>query len=116
MAFRPHKGRGASYPSPGSGPQARWQVDQSTLDDPQWWGGRNRDVLRLQSRAVYDVGSAKDLPRSILVMIDVAHVPSGPGLWPAFWTVYKGDGNMPTDPVWPTLGEIDIIEGFDLDT
>jgi hypothetical protein len=37
-------------------------------------------------------------------IIDVAHMPTGCGTWPAFWTVGDGDN-------WPADGEIDIIEG-----
>ena len=33
-------------------------------------------------------------------------VPSGSGLWPAFWML----GNLPGQPPWPTSGEIDAME------
>lgn len=35
-------------------------------------------------------------------VIDLEHMPSGCGTWPAFWSV---------GPNWPSAGEIDIIEG-----
>ena len=37
-----------------------------------------------------------------IFIIDLEHMPSGCGTWPAFWTV---------GPNWPSAGEIDIIEG-----
>jgi beta-glucanase (GH16 family) len=35
-------------------------------------------------------------------------VPTGPGLWPAFWML----GDLPGQPAWPTSGEIDAMEVF----
>ena len=37
-----------------------------------------------------------------LFVADIAHMPVGCGVWPAFWTV---------GPQWPSSGEIDILEG-----
>lgn len=39
--------------------------------------------------------------------MDVAHMPTGCGTWPAFWMV---------GPDWPTGGEIDILEGVNEQT
>ncbi|KAL8732623.1 MAG: hypothetical protein Q9166_002598 [cf. Caloplaca sp. 2 TL-2023] len=59
--------------------------------------GRGRNSLRLTSKAKYNHG---------LIVIDLAHMPGNAcGLWPAFWT---------TGPDWPNSGEIDIIEGVNL--
>uniref|UniRef100_A0A914CGK7 GH16 domain-containing protein n=1 Tax=Acrobeloides nanus TaxID=290746 RepID=A0A914CGK7_9BILA len=38
-----------------------------------------------------------------LFIFDIDHMPTGPGLWPSFWT----DG-----PDWPYNGEIDVLEGI----
>ncbi|KAI4267217.1 MAG: hypothetical protein L6R38_008359 [Xanthoria sp. 2 TBL-2021] len=59
--------------------------------------GRGRDSLRLTSKAKYNHG---------LIVVDLAHMPGNAcGVWPAFWT---------TGPNWPSSGEIDIIEGVNL--
>jgi hypothetical protein len=42
-----------------------------------------------------------------IFIIDLAHVPTGCGTWPAFWTV---------GPAWPTAGEIDILEAVHQNT
>ena len=60
--------------------------------------GRGRDSVRLQSHKKYNGG---------LFMLYLSHMPTGCGTWPAFWTT--GDN-------WPNEGEIDIIEGVDLNT
>ena len=49
---------------------------------------------------------------------DIAHLPSGKGVWPAFWMTSvtgsvmdaSGKNTGRTNPAWPTWGEIDIIE------
>ncbi|GAA5975934.1 hypothetical protein JCM11641_002842 [Rhodosporidiobolus odoratus] len=56
--------------------------------------GQNRSSVRISSIAAYDPGT--------LLLFDLAHVPVGCGVWPALW--------MYSDP-WPTMGEIDILEG-----
>ncbi|KAL8766931.1 MAG: hypothetical protein Q9209_006412 [Squamulea sp. 1 TL-2023] len=62
--------------------------------------GRGRDSLRLTSKAKYTHG---------LIVVDLAHMPGNAcGAWPALsysWT---------TGPNWPSSGEIDIIEGVNL--
>ncbi|KAL1656998.1 hypothetical protein SLS61_000037 [Didymella pomorum] len=66
---------------------ASWGVD-STNETPD-----GRPSMRLVSKKKYNSG---------LVVMDVAHMPTGCGTWPAFWMV---------GPDWPTGGEIDILEG-----
>ncbi|KIJ57282.1 glycoside hydrolase family 16 protein [Sphaerobolus stellatus SS14] len=56
-----------------------------------------RDTVRITSTDVYDLGS--------LWIFDVAHLPWGCSVWPAIWT--KGMN-------WPEGGEIDIVEGVNL--
>ncbi|KAL7272357.1 hypothetical protein RUND412_004838 [Rhizina undulata] len=58
-----------------------------------------RQSVRLESTARFQHG---------LFLLDVSHMPGGIcGTWPAFWT-YGDD--------WPNNGEIDIIEGVNLNT
>ncbi|KAH8152347.1 uncharacterized protein LAJ45_03774 [Morchella importuna] len=58
-----------------------------------------RNSVRLESKARFQRG---------LIVLDLAHMPGSIcGTWPAFWTL--GDN-------WPNNGEIDIIEGVNLNT
>ncbi|ELR12824.1 endo1,3(4)-beta-glucanase, putative [Acanthamoeba castellanii str. Neff] len=61
-------------------------------------GARGRDSVRLESKTLFNGG---------VFVADVAHMPTGCGTWPAWWTY---------GPSWPTNGEIDIIEGVNRDT
>ncbi|KAF2876984.1 endo-1,3(4)-beta-glucanase-like protein [Massariosphaeria phaeospora] len=71
-------------------------VDTTSMLDPN---GRGRDSVRIQSKRAY---------QHALVIADFAHVPgSACGSWPAFWMV---------GPNWPNQGEIDIIEGVNMNT
>jgi hypothetical protein len=56
---------------------------------------RGRDSIRISSQNAYD---------EAVIVLDVEHMPTGCGTWPAFWTLSQ------TGP-WPHGGEIDIIEG-----
>ncbi|KAF3387683.1 putative endo-1,3 [Penicillium rolfsii] len=59
--------------------------------------GKGRDSVRIGSKKYYDHS---------LVIADIAHMPGSTcGSWPAFWSVGKN---------WPADGEIDIIEGVNL--
>jgi hypothetical protein len=61
---------------------------------------RGRDSVRISSKAAYG---------DSLVVLDLKHMPTGCGTWPAFWsTSRKGP--------WPTGGEIDMVEGVHGDT
>lgn len=53
-----------------------------------------RDSVRLEGKKRFDRG---------LFILDVRHMPDGPGVWPAFW--------LTDEAVWPRNGEIDILEG-----
>ncbi|KAF8757092.1 glycoside hydrolase family 16 protein [Rhizoctonia solani] len=57
---------------------------------------RGRDSIRVASKQHYE--------DSVLIL-DLTHMPTGCGTWPAFWTVT-------TSGRWPQGGEIDIIEGI----
>lgn len=59
---------------------------------------RGRDSMRISSPNAYD---------EVIIVLDVEHMPTGCGTWPAFWTLSD------TGP-WPNGGEIDIIEGQDM--
>jgi hypothetical protein len=58
--------------------------------------GVNRNSVRISSKASYATG---------LMVFDIAEMPYGCSVWPALWT---------TGPNWPNQGEIDIIEGVNL--
>jgi len=60
--------------------------------------GSGRGSVRLTSNKVYNHG---------LFIFDVQHMPTGCGNWPALWTV---------GPNWPYSGEIDIVEGVNLNS
>ncbi|KAL4984923.1 concanavalin A-like lectin/glucanase domain-containing protein [Aspergillus falconensis] len=57
-----------------------------------------RQSVRLSSTQTYHHG---------LFIIDLAHMPTGCGTWPAFWIL---------GPDWPNGGEIDIIENVNVET
>lgn len=58
-----------------------------------------RNSVRLEGLKRYNRG---------LFVIDVRHMPSGCGTWPAFW--------LSDEANWPVNGEIDIIEGVNTQT
>ena len=53
-----------------------------------------RESIRLEGKRRFNRG---------LFIIDVRHMPSGCGAWPAFWLTDEAN--------WPVNGEIDIVEG-----
>ncbi|KIR37652.1 hypothetical protein I307_05801 [Cryptococcus deuterogattii 99/473] len=56
-----------------------------------------RYAPKLLSKSAYDLGT--------VWVMDAVHMPYGCSVWPAFWT---------QGPSWPAGGEIDIIEGINL--
>ncbi|KAG6812592.1 hypothetical protein H0H92_001943 [Tricholoma furcatifolium] len=61
---------------------------------------RGRDSVRITSKNSYE---------DAVFVLDVAHIPTGCTLWPAWWTKSQSGP-------WPNGGEIDIIEGVHLNT
>ncbi|KAH9942419.1 concanavalin A-like lectin/glucanase domain-containing protein [Epithele typhae] len=59
--------------------------------------GEDRNTVRITTKDFYDFGS--------IWVFDATHLPYGCSVWPAFWS--KG-------PLWPDDGEIDIVEGINL--
>ncbi|KAG6835748.1 hypothetical protein H0H93_015017 [Arthromyces matolae] len=59
----------------------------------------NRPSVRITTQDTYGEGN--------LIILDVAHLPTGCSVWPSFWTLGVG-------ATWPGAGEIDIIEGINL--
>jgi len=57
-------------------------------------GARGRDSVRIETKQTFKNG---------LFIMDLLHMPTGCGTWPAWWLVGPG---------WPYGGEIDIIEGI----
>ncbi|THH33258.1 hypothetical protein EUX98_g900 [Antrodiella citrinella] len=70
--------------------------DWNTVDSD----ARGRDSVRIISRNAYD---------EALIILDLQHMPEGCGTWPAFWSLSQ-------QGPWPNGGEIDFIEGVNLDT
>ena len=66
-----------------------------SVDTTNEWprGGPGRPAVRLSSDNTYTHG---------LFILDLNHMPTGCGTWPAYWLL---------GPNWPYTGEIDIIEG-----
>ncbi|KAL7411364.1 hypothetical protein BDY24DRAFT_443256 [Mrakia frigida] len=60
--------------------------------------GTNRDSVRITTKKIYDGG---------LFILDFAWIPWGCSIWPAVWT-FGAD--------WPNTGEIDVLEGVNLQT
>lgn len=54
-----------------------------------------REAIRLEGRRRFNRG---------LFIIDLRHMPTGCGIWPAFWLTDEAN--------WPLNGEIDIVEGI----
>ncbi|AXA52072.1 glycoside hydrolase family 16 protein [Malassezia restricta] len=54
-----------------------------------------RPSVRLHSKKTYE---------DSVIVLQVAHVPTGCAVWPAFWTVTENR------PLWPKGGEIDMLE------
>eukprot|EP00727_Mastigamoeba_balamuthi_P000464 m51a1_g10414 putative endo- -beta-glucanase (463) ;mRNA; f:73597-75244 len=60
--------------------------------------GRGRAAVRLESKRAFTTG---------LFVLDMNHMPTGCGTWPAYWMC---------GPNWPNGGEIDIIENVNTAT
>jgi len=63
-------------------------------------GARGRDSVRIISDNAY--GEA-------VIILDLQHMPEGCSTWPAFWSLSQ-------QGPWPNGGEIDFIEGVNIDT
>ncbi|KAH9985818.1 glycoside hydrolase family 16 protein [Russula compacta] len=61
---------------------------------------RGRNSNRISSQNAYN---------DTVIVLDLAHMPQGCSTWPAFWTLSQAGP-------WPNGGEIDIIEGVNLNT
>jgi hypothetical protein len=61
--------------------------------------GLGRPSVRLESKQTFTEG---------LFVLDLTHIPTGCGIWPAFWTAGLSD--------WPVDGEIGTYETRRLDT
>jgi len=62
--------------------------------------GQGRNSVRIGTKKTYN---------GALFILDIDTMPSGCGTWPAFWTVSQ-------TTAWPLGGEIDIIEGVNINT
>jgi hypothetical protein len=54
-----------------------------------------RESIRMEGKTRFDAG---------LFILDVDHMPTGCGQWPAFW--------LTDEDTWPNGGEIDVVEGI----
>ncbi|KAF9525043.1 concanavalin A-like lectin/glucanase domain-containing protein [Crepidotus variabilis] len=61
-----------------------------------------RDAVRITTQKAYPLGT--------IWITDVVHLPYGCSVWPAIWTLGQNTQN------WPNDGEIDILEGINLNT
>lgn len=76
---------------------AKWGVDSTNVYSNTSVG---RPSIRLEGKTNYNHG---------LFLADIKHMPGSIcGVWPAFWTL--------GDSIWPAHGEVDIIEGVNLDS
>lgn len=62
-------------------------------------GGGPFDSVRLEGKRRFNRG---------LFILDILHMPTGCGTWPAFWLTDENN--------WPLNGEIDILEGVNYQT
>lgn len=83
----------AGFIDAGNGTMAIYMATDTTSTD-----GSGRGAVRVSSNETYQHG---------LIIVDILHMPTGCGTWPAFWMVGAN---------WPSDGEIDIVEGVNLDT
>ncbi|KAL8764583.1 MAG: hypothetical protein Q9209_007966 [Squamulea sp. 1 TL-2023] len=88
-----------------SGGSVRLSVDSTNVAS-----GRGRQSVRLTSRASYN---------HALIVIDIGHMPGNIcGVWPAFHEKFNAHicllHSWTTGPAWPSNGEIDILEGVNL--
>mmetsp|Transcript_4849 Transcript_4849/g.11538 ORF Transcript_4849/g.11538 Transcript_4849/m.11538 type:complete len:485 (-) Transcript_4849:114-1568(-) len=74
-------------------------LSSEAVEDYDEQGNRFRDSVRLEGKTRFDHG---------LILLDVARMPSGCGVWPAFWTT--------DEEAWPHHGEIDIVEPINTQT
>jgi Glycosyl hydrolases family 16 len=79
-----------------SATNVRIGVDDVNVYPP---GGPGRPSIRISSKASWT---------HALYILDLEHMPTGCGTWPAFWSLGP--------PTWPNNGEIDIIEAWNLNT
>eukprot|EP00804_Cyclotella_cryptica_P015974 CCRYP_004136-RA/>CCRYP_004136-RA protein AED:0.10 eAED:0.10 QI:247/1/1/1/0.83/0.71/7/681/450 len=70
-----------------SGEELVYMSSAATKDGP-------RNSIRLEGKRRFERG---------LFLLDVRHMPNGPGVWPAFW--------LTDEAAWPRNGEVDILEG-----
>ncbi|EJD03023.1 glycoside hydrolase family 16 protein [Fomitiporia mediterranea MF3/22] len=75
------------------------RADDTTVLDASTPRGRNS--VRITSLNSYT---------DAVIVLDVQHMPEGCATWPAFWTMTTNMG------AWPAGGEIDIVEGVNLQT
>ncbi|THV02493.1 glycoside hydrolase family 16 protein [Dendrothele bispora CBS 962.96] len=69
------------------------------VDNSTWLGsGQNRASVRISTKKKYNGG---------LFIADIYTMPHGCSLWPAYWSVGSN---------WPNGGEIDILEGVNMQT
>ncbi|RDW79847.1 hypothetical protein BP6252_04485 [Coleophoma cylindrospora] len=95
---------GAAQPLIKSLPNNQSYFGVDSVTDLTNSNARGRASVRLQSNNIYNHG---------LFIADIAHMPASVcGTWPAFWTV----GLPSSTVVYPTHGEIDIIENINEQT
>ncbi|EMD37716.1 glycoside hydrolase family 16 protein [Gelatoporia subvermispora B] len=87
----------ASNLSYSTGPTFVMRADNTNIVGPN---DRGRNSVRIISNKAY---------AESVVVLDLLHMPTGCTTWPAFWTLSE-------QGPWPQGGEIDIVEGVNLNT
>jgi|EP01049_Picozoa_sp_SAG25_P010340 hypothetical protein len=62
-----------------------------------------RPSVRVTSKRTFDPKKLSGATGSVLFVLDLAHMPVGCGIWPAWW-LNSALGS------WPQYGEVDIVE------
>ena len=89
--------------------QVFMRTDNTTLNPKDRSGKTARQSVRVSSKRAFDPKEQIDQSGTgaVMVVLDVAHMPTGCGVWPAFWM----NSILGT---WPSQGEIDMIEGVNV--
>ena len=95
LQLRNRRGLRNGRPAPHAVARAILKVDNTSFVPYN----EKRNSVRIESTDFFPVGS--------VILFDATHLPYGCSVWPSFWT---------SGVNWPSQGEIDILEGINLNT